>query len=323
MNLLVTGGTGFFGKALIRYWKDTGFFTNWEKVYILTRNPELVSKNHRGLFDIENMELVYGDLNNQCTLPQDIKFTHMIHAATESTNGPYIDALVRYLDIHNGLLNAVNMGKRSGMTRMLLVSSGGVYGGRSPKSGFGEDSAFNLDTMWKESAYSLGKVSAEHMAAQLSQQYDFELVVARCFSFVGIDLPLDAHFAIGNFLRDALNDRDIIVKGDGLAIRSYMNQWDLAEWLSHILIKGQNLNVYNVGSDMPISIKELAELVSACAYGTKNRVLVENQVDNSQSSHRNAYLPNISKAKQDLGLRVKFCVKESLLEILNKRDCKV
>ena len=144
-----------------------------------------------------------------------------------------------------------------------------------------------------------------------NDRFGIETIVARCFAFVGQDLPLDAHFAIGNFINDALYSQQITVAGDGTPVRSYMNQADLARWLLCILDKGASGSAYNVGSEQAISLVDLAHLVVARLSPNKPV-----RIMGAQSAHqaRNFYIPNVSKAKNELGLALTISLRESIDE---------
>ena len=111
----------------------------------------------------------------------------------------------------------------------------------------------------------------------------------------------------GNFIRDALKGGPIVIKGDGTPVRSYLYLGDLVIWLFKILLEGKTGEVYNVGSDKPVSIKELAKLVASC---TKRVFQLEKEIEvivekkEVFSSASNIYVPSIEKAKKELGLRV-------------------
>lgn len=60
-------------------------------------------------------------------------------------------------------------------------------------------------------------------------------------------MNLNIHFAIGNFIKDAMENRDIIIKGDGRPLRSYLYTADLVIWLLTMLLKSENKSIYNVG----------------------------------------------------------------------------
>ena len=108
--------------------------------------------------------------------------------------------------------------------------------------------------------YGKGKLESERLCIESG----IDTVIARCFAFVGPFLPLDIHYAIGNFIRDALEGKDITVTGDGRPYRSYLYAADLMVWLWTILLEGVPGTAYNVGSENAVSIAELAKVISKC-----------------------------------------------------------
>ncbi len=134
-------------------------------------------------------------------------------------------------------------------------------------------------------------------------------MIARCFAFVGPDLPLNAHFAIGNFIRDALTADAFTVAGDGTPLRTFLNQTDLAHWLFTLLKSGRSGEAYNVGSDEVISIADLAHLVRD-VLAPEKPVHILGKPDPGVSHNR--YVPDISKAQQQLGLSVTVPLAEAI-----------
>jgi dTDP-glucose 4,6-dehydratase len=126
--------------------------------------------------------------------------------------------------------------------------------------------------------------------------------IARGFAFVGPLLPLDAHFAAGNFLRDASRGQEIVVQGDGTPYRSYMHAADLVVWLFTVLVLGHPMRPYNVGSDEPVSIAGLAEIA---AQLPANRLPVRVRAAPS-GKPAERYVPSVGRARRELGLEVRI-----------------
>jgi dTDP-glucose 4,6-dehydratase len=142
------------------------------------------------------------------------------------------------------------------------------------------------------------------------QTYGIHVIIARCFAFIGRDLPLDAHFAIGNFIYDAINSKQITVKNNGDPIRTYMDQRDLAVWLNKILFEGENGEAYNIGSDIAISIKELAYLVRDIISPNKEVIFLKQK----ESKRRNIYIPSIKKMEEKFNIKCKYNLEQSIKE---------
>ena len=313
MKLLVTGGTGFFGRALLRRWiDDEKYGTSLPEVTVLTRSPESFLVRYPEFFGKEWLSFHKGNILDYTSLPHNKTFTHILHGATESTIGPSLQALQRYDEIVNGTRNILDYAVKNNVKRVLLTSSGGVYGPQPETLGEIPESYLGIpDPLDPMSAYSMAKRASEHLCCLYNDRHGLESTIARCFSFVGRDLPLTAHFAIGNFIHDALHNNNIMVSGNGNPVRSYLDQRDLAIWLCSILMSAPAGAVYNVGSDDRISIGDLAYLVRDILSPNKPIIFAG---ESNLYQGRNTYVPDISRAKSSLNLDVTISLRESIEE---------
>jgi len=309
-RILLTGGTGFFGRALLRHFLASGMAAD-TTVCVLSRDPQRFQAAHPELVACDRISFLRADIENRQSLPWDQEFTHVLHAATESTVGLRLTPLKRFNQIVVGTANLLDLAVATGAERFLLTSSGGIYGPQPPELAAISEDWLGSPLMHDSStAYSQAKRAAEYLCTLYREAHGLQTVIARCFAFVGEDLPLDAHFAIGNFIRDALHAEAITVAGDGTPLRTYLDQRDLAHWLWTLLLQGQDGEAYNVGSDRVISIAELAHLVRDLLAPEKP-VRILGKAD--PSAARNRYVPNISKILARHGLRVEVCLEQAIL----------
>lgn len=320
MKLLITGGTGFFGKSLLKYWQTKGLFRQGtsNSVTILSRNSHNFIKLNSDFLTNLNVDFIEGNISNFDNLPTK-KFTHMIHAAAESTNGPKISKEDVFQQIIIGTQNALDFAVKSEVKSFLFISSGGIYGTNSERNTPIKETDYvgQLDPTNLTNTYSISKLAAENLVSIYAKENKLAVKIARCFAFVGEDLPTTAHFAVGNFIEDAKRGRDIIINGNGLAFRSYLYQSELAEWLFEILTRGKIGDVYNVGSETPYSILEIAHIVKKVINNNIN-VIIKNSEDSDLKSF---YVPDTSNARSKLGLNQKFDIIESIQKTILNMKC--
>ena len=275
---------------------------------ILSRNPQRFITRYPEL--ARSVCWQEGDICDPMAFKKLGGFTHIIHGATDSTLGAFVEPLLRFEQIFNGTRNALEFAARAGVKRFLLTSSGAVYGPQPLNlKRIPEHYLAMSDPLDSNNVYGVAKLASEHLCALYARHYQIEPVVARCFAFVGPDLPFNVHFAIGNFIQDALSGADITVLGDGTDVRSYLDQRDLAVWLTTLLDQGVAGEVYNVGSDQEITISSLAHLIrDRLAPEKLVRVLDRESV----SKQRSRYIPCIQKARESLGLDVTVCLPDAI-----------
>ncbi len=307
-TILITGATGFFGKCILQNF----IFANNEKalnihIIALSRDPEKFITKHPE-FKHESISWITGDVKDFEFPSQNIDF--IIHAATDVnahliTNEP----LSIYENIVDGTKHVLELAKLKNTESVLYVSSGAVYG-KQPHNltHVTEEFTGATNVYDKDASYGEGKRVAEMLCNIYNKQHQINVKIARCYSFVGPYLPLDGHFAIGNFINDIIHNRQIKIQGDGTPQRAYLYTTDLMIWLLKILTEGKSCYPYNVGSDETIDLESLAHMINDYS---QNNLGVE--IAQAKTSAPPAiYVPSIERAKNELGLKVYTNLKEAI-----------
>jgi dTDP-glucose 4,6-dehydratase len=300
-RIFITGGTGFFGCWLLEsfIWANRNLNLGARAV-VLTRAPDRFHQKAPHLASNSNVQLWPGNVQDFAFPPGP--FTYVIHAATESSAQLNDQAPLEMLDtITAGTRRVLDFATQQPVKAFLFTSSGAVYGKQPPElTHIPETYTGAPDPLDPQNAYAEGKRYAELLCSIYSRQYHLPVKIARCFAFVGPYLPLDVHFAIGNFIRDALNGGPVVVKGDGTPYRSYLYAADLAIWLWTILFRGADCRPYNVGSQQDLSIAALAELVAALVPQKASIQIARLPVPGLPAQR---YVPSTQRAQDELDLR--------------------
>jgi len=312
-KLFITGGTGFFGKWLLAALchAETEYKLGLQ-LTLLSRDPARFLNQHPDLVSHPVLRFQAGHVAD--LVPKDERYDYIVHAASDTTLFTTAsEEEERSHAIVDGTQRIVELAQKSEARRLLYISSGAVYGAAaSQSSGANED---DYITALPLTPYARAKRDAEQLCANSG----LDFTTARAFAFLGPHLPLDTHFAAGNFLRDALSGGPILVRGDGTALRSYLHPADLVIWLLRMLLRGEKGRAYNVGSDEVISTAQLARRIAAAVDPAPEVTVQSIQPQGPQ----NIYLPRIDRARAELNLDVFIPLDDAIartLAFLKDRD---
>ena len=301
-KLLIIGGSGFFAKSILDYILNYNLFKSVKTVLLLSRgfNKIIISKNLKKKIKIK-------------TISADISKLKKI---------PFADYVIycvinhNYKEDYKAVCNYYNLAKKHHLkSKILFTSSGAVYGVQPKhvtkiKENYLEKyQKINFKDGYKEK-YSNIKLKNENLFKKLGNK-GLKVSIARCFSFVGPNLPQNSHYVIGNVINNILRNKNINIKANYRIIRSYMYSDDLVRWLLKILDNSNNqCPIYNVGSDDKISIHQVANILAKKYDKRINSVkLFSKKFDN--------YVPNINKAKKILGLKIYNSSIKGIIKTIN------
>ncbi|MBK5539804.1 NAD(P)-dependent oxidoreductase [Pseudomonas sp. TH05] len=297
-HLLITGSTGFFGKwllALIAFLNSEGAGI---EVTAVSRSPERFLDDYPQYRRCGWVTWLQGDVQALHNLPELRPVDMVIHAATDTLAGAHGDPLCIFDTILNGARNVLDLALATGAKRVLFTGTGAQYGVISPSQPVPETHTSSCNSLLASSGYAEAKRAQETLAALYADRHGLESILTRCFAFSGPGIPLNAHFAIGNFIRDAIGHEALVMQSTGQSVRSYLHGADLAVWLLTLLVRGQSGQAYNVGSDQGLSIAELAQRVVA-RVAPETPIIMPRAHDGEAAA--SYYVPDIQKARA-LGL---------------------
>ncbi|AFL87936.1 nucleoside-diphosphate-sugar epimerase [Terriglobus roseus DSM 18391] len=300
-SIFMTGCTGTFGAWLLESLSYINRALDLRaSAVVLSRRPEAFRAKMPHLFADDLITMHAGDARD-FSFPAG-EFPFIICGATEASAKQQAEQPVEMLStILRGTERTLQFAAQSGCKRLLLTSSGAVYGRQPsdlvhlPESYTGAPDSTDFNSVYAE-----GKRASELMCAVYGRQYGFTTVFSRAYAIGGPHLPLDMHFALGNFIRDALAGGPIRIGGDGTPTRSYQYGGDLAAWLWTMLFRAPDRAAYNTGSGESLSILQLAQAVRDALDPSIAIDVAKEPVAGAPVSR---YVPSVEKAERELGLR--------------------
>lgn len=263
-SILVTGSTGLIGKALVDYLMLIGDKMSLNlNVFAGSRSEEGFENRFK-----KRDNLFYYSYNIDKPLGNDVHFDYIIHAASNADPKMFASDPVGTMTANfTGTYNLLEYAKNNRIERLLLVSSGEVYGQWDGKcEAFDEGYSGYVNFSEPRGCYPSGKRAAENLAVCYKAQYGVDSVIVRpSHTFGPTQLKRDSR-AMSEFFALAAEGKDIVLKSKGLPVRSYTCVFDCVSGIVTALLNGESGEAYNIANKSSVvSIAELASLVAAVA----------------------------------------------------------
>ena len=176
---------------------------------------------------------------------------------------------------------------------------------------FNEKDSGYVDCASLRACYPSSKRAAETLCVAYAEEYHIDIVIARLCHTYGPGFTESDNRVYAQFIRNVLQNEDIVLKSKGLQYRSWLYVIDAAHAILQLLLNGKNKNAYNVANENSnITIRQLAELI---AESTGHRVIFDIPNDALQGNTTPITKASFNTSKiQAIGWKPLFNIKEGI-----------
>jgi UDP-glucuronate decarboxylase len=261
-HVLIAGATSFLAAYLVEFFASLS--ERWPEqpvvIHALARHPEKLRKRFPHLIAQSWFRPIIQDVCDPLPVLERVDF--IVHAAGAGSPKQYLSDPIG--TTRSNVLGALNLLElaRQHSARLLLMSSGAVYGHGESDRPISETDFGALDPLDISACYGEGKRVAETLCADYHRQHGVAAVMARISHTYGPGIALDDGRSFADFVADALAGRDIVLNSDGSGSRPFCYVADATAAFLILLLRGEGGNAYNVGLDQETTILELARLIA-------------------------------------------------------------
>ncbi len=313
MNLLITGGAGFIGSALVRWLLSDEARPEREKMgleHLVNLDALTYAGNPANLDSVRNHPLyrfVQGDITDVKLVEQvfrEHEINAVIHLAAESHVDRSIDDPSQFIKTNvEGTYRLLDTARRlwpqGTKNRFLHVSTDEVFGTLRP-----EDPAFCETTPYApNSPYAASKAASDHLVRAYHETYGLAMLTSNCSNNYGPHQFPEKLIPL--MILNALEGKPLPVYGDGKQIRDWLYVEDHARALVAVLTRGTPGEVYTIGGDNEMTNLTLVQML--CEGLETRRPRAKGRYEDlitfvkDRPGHDRRYAINAAKAKRELG----------------------
>ena len=300
-KILITGGSGFIGRSVVRGLIEKGFEVNLLDLF----NP-----------NISNVNYFNGSVLNQDDIAKAMQgCDYVIHLAAVLGVSKASYHPVECLDVNiKGIINILNCCVQNKVKKIIFSSSSEVYG-EPNKIPISEDAALQ-----PRSEYGVSKLVGEEYIKAYNKQHNLDYTILRFFNVYGIEQRHS--WVMARFTNYAALGQPLLIYGKGDQVRAFCHIKDAVRGIAEALLSDNTNNqTFNIGNNKePVSMRELALRILKIAGGDENiKFLSMNQTDRTVSREIYKRVPCTEKAKNTFGFEARISLDEGIKEIIEHK----
>ena len=299
MKILITGGTGFIGSHLTQFLKKDNDIT----IYDVKKPIE------------KDVKFILGDILDEQKILQSFQdFDAIIHlAATVGVKNTETNPVLTLNTNILGTKNILEACKKHNIKKVILASSSEIYG--EPR----KVPIDEIQTPIPITTYGISKLASEEYLKSYAKTCGFNYSILRFFNVVGP--KQSSRFVLPEFIKNALNNKPLVIHGNGLQIRAFCHIADICQGIEKSICKGDG-EIFNIGNDLePITIENLAKKVISVlnSQSTIKYISFEKSGRNREQEIMTR-TPSIQKAKKILSYQPEHNLKEIINSIAEQQN---
>lgn len=270
-KILITGSTGLIGSNLVNAIAYNSIHKKLNiKIVLPVRNMKLAEE----MFGWTGAEIIPYESN---TLMKIANVDYVVHLASPTSSKYFaenpVDTMLVNIESYKALLEWC-VGQK--IKKFIGISTMEVYGYPNKGHEVRENEVGAFETMNARNSYPIAKIACETLCNSFYVQYSVPIVILRATQTFGPGVKYDDGRVFAQFMRSVVEEKDIVLKSEGLTERSYLYTADMVSAILLSLLKAQPGQAYSVANpNTYCSITEMAELVSNEVAGGKITVLFD------------------------------------------------
>ena len=302
LKILITGSSGFIGTSFI-----SKYYNHFNIIPIIRdakkkKKVKTAKKNRVEIASIENEKIIKIIKKHEPDIVLHLaNFGSVIDCEKSSNNAFKVNV--------NGIVNVIS-GCVQTNAKLIFISSREVYG--ETLKGLSTEN----DNPNPNNVLGITKLLAENMIINASKHFDLDYTIIRASNVYGIN---GNKFVVGKMINSALQKERIVVNGGNQRL-NLIHVNDLLDVIKLVIQKKKlsSKQIFNVGSNDNISVKELAKYI-AITIGKDVKIEIKKSIKEETSNFK----PSIKKLKKILGFAPKIYLKKGINEIISNNKTRV